>query len=231
MDHFVITGTGRSGTRYMADALNSIGISTGHEECFHRWAHNYWRDYAGDSSWFVLPWLEMGISKDWPLVNIVRDPTKVIASKFETGLSDWLDTPILEKWWPEIVPRPEDDDEDASASDRFERYCALYCRLMDISLEFADATYQIETLDYHVWRQILAIIGYGEKEWLDPIWSLPRDTHHKEEWHRPRWKVPGGVFPWRILPAEVQRKALMLGYEKTAGDADVINMILDRRVF
>lgn len=228
MPHFTITGTGRSGTLYMARALTSIGIATGHEAVFHRWAHDYWREHEGDVSWFVLPWLDLGIPKDWPVVHITRDPCKVIASWFEVGFSEDLDYPLLERWKPDLMHPTPPDTEEASASERFERVCAFYDTLIDIALKYADATYKLEDLNWEIWREILTVIGHPEERNLEPIWELPRDVNHTPEWHRPRWKVPGGVIPWRCLPSNIQEKALLLGYEKTAGDSDVIDMLLDR---
>lgn len=80
----VVTGTGRSGTGYMARLITE---ATGHATC----GHEGWFAALGDrtpgldvdSSWLALPAIEAGT---WagPVVHVVRNPVATVASLLRT---------------------------------------------------------------------------------------------------------------------------------------------------
>ncbi len=88
MKHFVITGTGRSGTRYMSVLLTQMGIRTGHQSVFHanclsdeftpEWGH-----YKGDSSGLAAPHLLSLPPDDTLIIHLTRHPSKVMHSLIE----------------------------------------------------------------------------------------------------------------------------------------------------
>lgn len=84
---FLITGCGRSGTKYVAERLNSSGISCGHEKIFTVYGPSQvdFDKYDGDSSWFAAPFLEILPTK-LPVLHIVRNPVKVVKSFYRIGL-------------------------------------------------------------------------------------------------------------------------------------------------
>ena len=87
---FLITGCGRSGTRYVSDLLTAAKIRTGWEAILNSQQHPGYRarDYkwllrkcwlAGDSNWLAVPYLKR-IPSDVVVFQTVRHPLKVIRS-------------------------------------------------------------------------------------------------------------------------------------------------------
>jgi hypothetical protein len=73
---FVITGTGRHGSRYVADVLTASGIRTGHE----KWWNSVGAEndgYVGESSWLAAPHLA---EFDGVVFHQLRNPLLVVNS-------------------------------------------------------------------------------------------------------------------------------------------------------
>src|SRR5262245_52976939 len=116
---FVITGTPRSGTTYMASLLRELGFDCTHERCFDPWRIVFAEDRPdtspwGDSSWLAVPYLG-----DLPtvtrVIHVVRDPVDSINSIIGTGQLDWphdYRTFIAHHWhgdrdwWPRELTDP-----------------------------------------------------------------------------------------------------------------------------
>lgn len=117
---FLITGTGKCGTVYLANLLTAWGIPCGHEAIFTnqgleeaierlksprkikfsgcadklpKWTNP--TEILADSSYMATPFLEEKILKNTKIIYLIRNPIKVINS-FVTG--DYFD-----KHWPEIT--------------------------------------------------------------------------------------------------------------------------------
>jgi len=77
---YIITGSGRSGTGYMAQLLTLNGIPCGHEEVFNLSSHAVPgnNELSADSSWLSVPYLKD--YKDLQVYHVVRNPVKVIES-------------------------------------------------------------------------------------------------------------------------------------------------------
>jgi hypothetical protein len=73
---FVITGAGRSGTRFVAELLRACGIRAGHEDWWN-WLGNRSLRLDGDVSWLAA-WNVEGFHG--PVLNQLRDPIRVIGS-------------------------------------------------------------------------------------------------------------------------------------------------------
>jgi len=82
---YIATGTGHSGTGYVARLLRSAGVNCGHEGLFQRGGHEQ-RDalesgvmtLEADSSWAAAPYVD-----DWPsaiIIHAVRHPLPTIRS-------------------------------------------------------------------------------------------------------------------------------------------------------
>jgi len=90
---FVVTGTPRSGTKYLARVLSSCGIDCGHEKRFNPW-EAVWSEPRrddrpfGDSSWLVVPFLDQ-LPATTKLLHVVREPLKAINSIIGTGHFEW----------------------------------------------------------------------------------------------------------------------------------------------
>lgn len=79
---FLVTGSGRCGTHYLAAVLNELGIATGHESVFaydesHAGAWGTWR---GDCSWPGAAYAHR-LPAGCPVLHLVRDPLAMVRSR------------------------------------------------------------------------------------------------------------------------------------------------------
>jgi|GEM_PF-1775667 tetratricopeptide (TPR) repeat protein len=80
---FLITGTGRCGTGYMAKLLASAGIPCGHEEIFSFLVNTdklISTQLTGESSWLAVPFLSSPWLRDITLIHAVRNPLLTVQS-------------------------------------------------------------------------------------------------------------------------------------------------------
>ena len=83
---FLVTGCGRSGTKYFASACVKGGIDCMHEGVFTSHREPSWPAVpTGESSWYALPFLSE-LPPDTPVVHLVRDPREVVASFYRIGM-------------------------------------------------------------------------------------------------------------------------------------------------
>jgi len=120
---YLVTGTGRSGTVYLAKLLSSVGISCGHESIFDFAGINIalqrlrqdipiglsWvslRDGYGwfdlwalqaDSSYMAAPYLEHHILNDTKIIHVVRNPLLVVSS-FLLDVTHFQENPKVAAW-------------------------------------------------------------------------------------------------------------------------------------
>jgi hypothetical protein len=80
---FVVTGCGRSGTRYTANLLTAAGFTCGHERIFSPWTKDdvvpTFDDVQGDSSWLAVPFLAR-LPAGAVVLHQVRHPLPTISS-------------------------------------------------------------------------------------------------------------------------------------------------------
>ena len=94
---YLVTGTGRCGTGYIAQVLNSVGIQCTHEQIFNqngigfareqiaiRKAHPEW-GWEGESSWYAAFYLDNPVLDGVTIVHLVRHPKDVIDSQLSMG--------------------------------------------------------------------------------------------------------------------------------------------------
>lgn len=105
MIDFVITGTGRSGTKWVAEALTAGGVPCAHEHACSSWTDDYsddqvWRDApsgVGESSWQAAPFVGEMRASGVLAVHLVRHPVEVASSMIanrmlvpgEDGILPW----------------------------------------------------------------------------------------------------------------------------------------------
>lgn len=85
---FVITGCGRSGTMWAAEALTAAELPCTHEHSCSSWTDDYgddqiWRDTPaslGESSWQAAPFVGEMQRAGVPVVHLVRHPVEVASS-------------------------------------------------------------------------------------------------------------------------------------------------------
>ncbi len=76
--NYIISGTPRSGTGFMAKLFTSAGIPIGHEMFFGMPGHGYFpKNAQGDSSWMAVPFIH---NFDATVIHIVRNPIDNISS-------------------------------------------------------------------------------------------------------------------------------------------------------
>lgn len=101
MKPFIITGTGRSGTKWCATVMRLAGYRCGHEQVFKteqlpEFGDQEWEDFEGDSSLAAAPFLHRWF--DSRKVLVVRHPLSVVASFIHNG-------PLTEDGQPEGLMR------------------------------------------------------------------------------------------------------------------------------
>ena len=87
MKKFIITGTGRSGTGYIATLLTSLGVHCGHENVFRPdTIHNdiEFGPYSGDASWLAAPFISQ-LTNNMLVFHQVRNPIAVARSFIGIG--------------------------------------------------------------------------------------------------------------------------------------------------
>ncbi len=82
---FIICGTARSGTGYLAKLIDTLGYPCGHEEIFGFPYTLKDRNLVGESSWLALPAFSE-IPNNIILLHPVRHPIKTIQSNIRKGL-------------------------------------------------------------------------------------------------------------------------------------------------
>lgn len=147
---YIVTGTGRSGTVYMARVLTDLGVPCGHESIFNHDAevvvmrrfHRFdpptisicsdnsgWlnlNNIVADSSYMAMPYLDHEDINEVPIIHVVRNPLAVISSfvKDLNYFNNVKDNPFnkgnWEEWIYKIVP------EIGSGRDPIERACIYY---------------------------------------------------------------------------------------------------------
>lgn len=147
---YIVTGTGRSGTVYMARVLTDLDVPCGHESIFNHDAevvvmrrfHGFdpptisicsdnsgWLNLnriVADSSYMAMPYLNHEDINEVPVIHVVRNPLAVISSfvKDLNYFNNVKDNPFnkgnWEEWIYKIVP------EISSGRDPVERACIYY---------------------------------------------------------------------------------------------------------
>lgn len=85
-DRFVVTGSGRCGTTWLARALTRVGIPTGHESVFNPWDSGWPDDLRAEVSWVAACQMDRVIE---PVALLVRHPLAVVKSMVEIGFFTW----------------------------------------------------------------------------------------------------------------------------------------------
>lgn len=130
---YIVTGTGRSGTVYLANLLTKCGLPCGHEGIFTPWGldealarldgrspllvsaisrescGNWFdgvTDIVADSSYMAAPYLDLALLRDVRVIHVVRHPMDVINS-FVIGLNyfqDWLPSDVWHQFMYTHIP-------------------------------------------------------------------------------------------------------------------------------
>lgn len=83
----LVTGCGRSGTKWLARCLTEAGLDCGHERAFTVADHGG-SDWSAEVSWLAAPWTPIA---DAHVVHLVRHPLDVIRSRVATQVFEHRD--------------------------------------------------------------------------------------------------------------------------------------------
>lgn len=148
---FVVTGSGRCGTKYMSRLLTSAGAPCGHEQVFNAGGAGAWPDdVRADSSWMAATMLDR---VDVPVVLLTRHPLAVVRSWVEIGffgldISNETHGP-LEQFVPDVYDYQSEAD----------RALAMWCRLNSAALPRAEMLLRLERFDAGQLARLLRWVG------------------------------------------------------------------------
>lgn len=164
---FVVTGTGRSGTAYIAKLFQENGYKVGHQSVFR---HDNalgrpvdWGEYEGDCSYAFVGCKQRGVK----VVLVKRDKQKVTDSWLRLGaFTDHMhETHIL---WSIVLDR---DFPEILSQDSPVKRASLYYDLWNEKAEkIADRVFQLETMKH---EQLFEAVG---REY-EPV-SVPTNFNH-----------------------------------------------------
>jgi tetratricopeptide (TPR) repeat protein len=111
MISILVTGTGRSGTGYMAKLLTSADLPCGHEEIIRIFANKeISRDNVkiGESSWLAVPFLSLSYFNETTIIHAVRNPLHTIQSlkRIKLFIEKDLYYLYVERFLPELKTLP-----------------------------------------------------------------------------------------------------------------------------
>ena len=148
---FVIVGTGRSGTGYIAQLLSRLGIKTGHE----RWwnpAGDRSPNLIGEASWLAVPHLDEYPGK----VGLqLRDPLKVMRSLLNGDLFNLSRTNVYYRYKANYLDFSGDPVLDAAW------FVVEWTRM---ATEHADVVWRLEDLDPELVADLTVWAGYPVDE-------------------------------------------------------------------
>ena len=197
---FLIAGTGRSGSKYVAGVFTRLGLECGHEHVFN--ATTSQRDPdgpVGDSSHQCAPYLQ-AVRDEYPDVIVfhqLRNPVKYVQSL------------CGEMWFPE----PSGNEQwmlghvDIQGTDPVDTAMQMWVAWNDMIAFHSHLTYKVEDLRVGKVRSMLSLLG--EKRSDDEIreaLKASRNQHHKSNVVQESQIRQSTYYP------EFQEAALSYGY-------------------
>lgn len=184
---FLVTGTGRCGTGYLAQLLTRLGLPTGHEQVYHpgnlATGEFHWNVERGEASWLAAPFLA---HFQGDAVHLVRHPLDVIGSFAGIGFFERRpgDPGYEYTRWAYVgagLEPPADEALDPAGRERLAvaRATAHYVRWNRLIERHARWRFRIEDLDVAGVRVLTELLGAPRREALvrGVLASLPRDVN------------------------------------------------------
>lgn len=200
MNRLLVTGIGRSGTKYMAELLTAAGIECGHETLFptDTKAVPAWGNAVAESAWPAAPWLgEMralerdGKVERFAVVHLVRHPLDWIASWSQTVWANPHRTRstryICKHTGVDWFERIEQDVLSASAQ--------LWVHWNRLVEPYANARLQVEEIGPAELAMLCGLMGHeapSEQALAEALEKVPRNVNAR----------PHGVVFWDDLGEE-----------------------------
>lgn len=140
---YLITGTPRSATLYMALLFQSAGIPIPHEQYFGMPGGGFWLNHAiGDSSCIAVPFLER-VPKGTKIIHIVRNPLKVLTALYRWQFLE--DNDGMNSFWFSILSRGTMPSwKKFDGLDRYIHYYIGWNRAIEC---FTDLRYRVEDIN------------------------------------------------------------------------------------
>lgn len=161
---YLVVGTGRCGTAYMAQLLTSMGIPCGHESIFStnaimeiknklknpnsinlsecsldqeaKWVNP--KEIIADSSYLAAPFLKYGFLKNTKIIHVVRHPVDVIKSFVFSGLYFENFVPKKSEIYQDFIKKhvPEVYDNGFNSLTRAAIYYILWNKMIEKNIRF-----------------------------------------------------------------------------------------------
>lgn len=212
-DRFVVTGSGRCGTTWLARALTRVGVPCGHEEVFNPWTTGWPDDIRGEVSWVAACRLDKVTE---PLALLVRHPLLVVKSMVEIGFFTWDLTNLYHEPLAEAFPEvydwrtPQD------------RALETWVALNSAALTRAEMVLRFELVrrDPELFARFLAWAGGNPRHAEEAVAEPPCNRHEPSrertgETYEPRWEAHD-----LDLAGRAQALARILGYQEDDGMGD-----------
>lgn len=203
---FLVTGSGRCGTKWTSAALTVAGVLSGHERVYGPDVLPWELYVRGEVSWMAAPRMAQ---VDVPVALLVRHPMAVVRSWVEIGFFTWdLGNPThapLRAAWPEVYAwgRPAD-----MALD-------MWVRTTGAALERAEMIVRLEDMGVPLFGRLLAWCGGQPGNARMALESVPRCNRHEESRGRTGLSYTRG---WdahdRRLADRALALAISLGYSR-----------------
>lgn len=206
---FVVTGSGRCGTKWMSLALTRAGVPCGHESVFNAEPEVVWPDdLVADSSWMAATRMA---EVDVPVLLMVRHPLSVVRSWVEIGFfAEWdAGNPChapLRRAFPQVY----------AYNMPHNRALASWILLTMAALSRAEMVVRLEHLDADLFGRVLRWVGADESaDAATVLDEVPPCNRHEESRARtgvtydPTWS---GLDP--VLSSQGRILAGILGYEE-----------------
>lgn len=190
----IITGTGASGTSYIAKVLCDAGLKCGHEAVYtaHHGSHSLkgpkWKHWEADSSWMAAPFLA---AHEGPRFLQVRDPIKTIHSLLRLRAFDLTHWSIVIGPYRAVKKRyARDVWKEATEIDR----CAAYwCHWNEMALPYVERWWRVEDVDAELLADILTAAGKkpNAKRIASALAGVPtnHNSHHLREYREASWEL------------------------------------------
>jgi hypothetical protein len=205
---FVVTGSGRCGTKWISKALTRAGVPCGHESVFGPGPEVVWpNDLAADSSWMAATQLD---EMDVPVLLLVRHPLAVVRSLVEIGFfAEWdQGNPChapLRRAFPLVYDWDTPQD----------RALEMWLSLTTAALGRAEMVVRLEQIDAALFSRVLWWAGADESAdagaTLDEVPPCNRHEESRQRTgvtHDPVW---GAHDP--VLACRARELATTLGYQ------------------
>lgn len=151
---FVVTGTGRCGTGYVAELFKAMQVSCGHETVYGPEGPREWGTGRGDSSWMAAPFLRDLAGQGIKIIHLHRDPLAVVNSLVGIGFFDpAIDHGPYREFARQWCPQAFQTADPVEAATTFVIWWDSLIR------PYADMSVKVEGLDPIILHQMLHLVG------------------------------------------------------------------------